>query len=130
MKALTKWPLHPMKLWFSAAPVGKEHARWSGERNILEAGLAGRYTYIAYKLFSSGVSEALVQNRTVHRSLEGLRKYKKSNCQTRYLCFIYTWCTTYYTREPSETQHAARTLTMYSYTITVSEGVVAWMESE
>ena len=69
--------VHPMKLWFSAAPVGKEHAQWSGERNILEAGLAGRYTYIAYKLFSSGVSEALVQNRTVHRSLEGLRKYKR-----------------------------------------------------
>ena len=83
VKALTKRPLDPMKPWFSAVPVGKNKLSAMVKEMCLEAGLAGSYTnhslraFGATALFGSGVSEALVQHRTGHRSLEGLRKYER-----------------------------------------------------
>ena len=76
-----------MKPWFSAVPVGKN--KLSGmvsgmvKEMCLETGLAGSYTnhsllaFGSTALLSSGVSEALVQHRTGHRSLEGLGSTKE-----------------------------------------------------
>ena len=83
VKALTKRPLDPIKPWFSAVPVGKNKLSGMVKEMCLEAGLAGSYTnhslraFGATALFSSGVSEALVQHRTGHRSLEGLGSTKE-----------------------------------------------------
>ena len=83
VKPLTKRPLDPLKPWFSAVPIGKNKLSGMVKAICLEAGLAGSYTNHSLRasgataLFSSGVSEALVQHRTGHRSLEGLRKYER-----------------------------------------------------
>ena len=57
----------------------EEQAQWYGKSHVL----AGSYTNHSRRasgataVFSSGVSEALVQHRTGHHSLEGLRKYER-----------------------------------------------------
>ena len=60
-----------------------------------EAGISGNKTnhslraYAASELFNAGVPEKIIQDRTGHRSLDGLRKYERiSEKQKEAVCQV------------------------------------------
>ena len=69
--------------WYVAVPVGKNVLAKMVPEMCSEAGIAGRKTNHslhvsgASSLFDAGVPERIIQQRTGHRSIEGLRAYER-----------------------------------------------------
>ena len=77
---------HPTSTcWFSATPLGHYSLGRTISRICKEAGIGGYKTNhslratAATRLYQSGVDEQLVMERTGHRSLEGVRSYKRTS---------------------------------------------------
>ena len=80
-------PSEPSAPWYSAIPVGKHTLNDKVKRMCKAAGIEGNTTNHslratgATRMYRSGVPEKVIQERTGHRSLEGLRSYNRSNEQ-------------------------------------------------
>ena len=79
----------PPTTWFTNKPVGHHTLRNTLSRLCKTAGITGyksnhslRAT-AATRLYQSGVDEQLVMERTGHRSLEGIRSYKRTSDMQR-----------------------------------------------
>ena len=68
---------------FSSVPIGKNMFSKMLKTMCSEAGVGGNKSnhslraYAATELFQAGISEKVIQDRTGHRSLDGLRKYER-----------------------------------------------------
>ena len=75
--------------WFTSLPIGKNSLSTMLKKMCAEAGVAGKKTnnslraYAATELFNTGIPEKVIQERSGHRSLEGLRKYERVSEQQR-----------------------------------------------
>ena len=73
--------------WYTATPIGKHTLNDKVKKMCLTAGVQGNKTNHslratgATQMYESGVPEKIIQERTGHRSLEGLRSYEQSNAQ-------------------------------------------------
>ena len=83
LRPLPNVPSDPCKPWFSSVPVGRNTLSNMMKEMAKEAGLPNQYTnhslraYGTTEMFRKGVPEAIIKQRTGHRSLEGLRKYER-----------------------------------------------------
>ena len=86
--------LRPLKsptlhCWYSIKPLGHHTLRNTFSYLCKEAGISGFKTNhslratAATRLYQSGIDEQLVMERTGHRSLEGVRNYKRTSDQQR-----------------------------------------------
>ena len=70
-------------IWFSSTPVGHNTLNSTVKRLCKAAGIEGFKTNhslrvsAATRLFQSGVDEQLIMSRTGHRSIDGVRTYKR-----------------------------------------------------
>ena len=70
--------------WYSAVPVGRNKLAKAVAKMCEDGGIEGYKTNhslratAATRLYASGVDEQLVMERTGHRSLEGIRSYKRT----------------------------------------------------
>lgn len=73
--------------WYSISPVGKNKLAKAVSTMCKTCGIQGFKTNhslratAATRLYSSGVDEQLVMERTGHRSLEGIRSYKRTSSE-------------------------------------------------
>ena len=72
------------KPWYANQPVGKHTLNSMVKVCCEEAGIKGMTNHSlratgATKMFTAGVPEKVIQERTGHRSLEGLRQYEKTS---------------------------------------------------
>ena len=85
VRPLEKKPIDPGKPWYSAVPLGKHTLQQKVKRMCAEAGVGGHKSNHslratgATELYKRGAPEKLIQERTGHRSLEGLRTYERSS---------------------------------------------------
>ncbi len=86
--------LQPMKTpttsrWYTSRPLGHNTITKTMTRLCAAAGIGGFKTNhslratAATRLYQSGVDEQLVMERTGHRSLEGVRTYKRTSSEQR-----------------------------------------------
>ena len=91
---LTAFYLQPLKsptsdCWYSSKPLGHNTISKTISRLCSEAGITGYKTNhslratAATRLYQSGIDEQLVMERTGHRSLEGVRCYKRTSDEQR-----------------------------------------------
>ena len=77
------------KCWYTSRPLGHNTLTKTMARLCATAGIEGFKTNhslratTATRLYQSGVDEQLVMERTGHRSLEGVRSYKRSSDEQR-----------------------------------------------
>ena len=70
-------------LWYSAVPLGKNTLSVMVSKMCTEAGVSGNKTNYSLRvsgatsLFSAGVPERIIQQRTGHRSVEALQLYER-----------------------------------------------------
>ena len=70
-------------VWFTSVPIGKNMLSKMLKTMCFEAGVEGNKSnhslraYAATELFQAGIPEKVIQDRTGHRSLDGLRKYER-----------------------------------------------------
>ena len=75
--------------WYSRRPIGHDTLSKTLPRLCKSAGIQGYKTNhslratAATRLYRSGIDEQLVMERTGHRSLEGVRSYKRTSNQQR-----------------------------------------------
>ena len=75
--------------WYTSAPIGKNPLSTMLKNMCKEAKVPGIKTnhslrvYAATELFNAGISEKVIQDRTGHRSLDGLRKYEQISEQQK-----------------------------------------------
>ena len=73
--------------WFSCVPIGKNKLSNAVASMCKSAGIEGYKTNhsmratAATRLYSSGMDEQLVMQRTGHRSTEGIRSYKRTSSE-------------------------------------------------
>ncbi|XP_064403277.1 zinc finger MYM-type protein 2-like [Halichondria panicea] len=73
--------------WFSKVPLGHNSLKDIVKNMCLKAGIPGYKTNhslratTATRLYSNGVDEQLVMERTGHRSIEGIRSYKRTSSE-------------------------------------------------
>ena len=73
--------------WFSRSPVGHNSLKNFMGNMCREAGILGYKTNhslratAATRLYASGIDEQLVMERTGHRSIEGIRNYKRTSSE-------------------------------------------------
>ena len=98
--ALYLWPAHipTSSCWYSRCVLGHKTLSKTVARLCQSAGIAGFKTNHSLRatatsrLYHSGVDEQLIMERTGHRSLEGVRSYKRtSDTQRESLSDILTW---------------------------------------
>lgn len=83
LRPVLKIPTEDTSPWYTSVPIGKNPLSKMLKCMCEEAGIPGVKTnhslraYAATELFSAGVPEKVIQDRTGHRSLDGLRKYKR-----------------------------------------------------
>ena len=83
LRPLNKAPERADEPWFSCVPVGKNQLGKMVKEVRLQAQVLGKKTNHSLrasgisKLFQAGISEKVIQDRSGHRSLDGLRKYKR-----------------------------------------------------
>ena len=86
--------LHPSRsptatYWFSRRPLGHNHLGTIVSKICKSAGIDGFKTNHSLRatstsrLYQSGVDEQLVMERTGHRSIEGVRSYKRTSAEQR-----------------------------------------------
>ena len=76
VRPLPKIPAGPSAPWFTSVPVGRNTLSKMLQNMCDEGGVQGKKTnhpYAATELLQAGVSEKMIQNRSGHHSLEGLR---------------------------------------------------------
>ena len=84
-KPLQKWS--PTGTWFSKQPLGHNTLQHMMSNMCSKAGIAGYKTNhslratAASRLYHKGIDEQLIMERTGHRSLEGVRSYKRTEEQ-------------------------------------------------
>ena len=82
LRPLTKVPESGDTPWFSSVPIGKNQLSKMVQEMCSQAGVSGKKTNHSLRasaitsLFQAGVSEKVIQDRSGHRSLDGLRKYE------------------------------------------------------
>ena len=85
LKPLPVTPSDPSHPWFSSTPIGKNTLNNMLKQMCRSAGISETFTnhsfraFGATKLFQTGVSEKLIQQRTGHRSIEALRQYERTS---------------------------------------------------
>ena len=82
-RALDKMPPSKDAPWYAPVPLGK-HTLHSMVKKMCEKSYKTNHslwTAAATKMYLDGTPERLIQERTGHRSLEGLRSYERS-CET------------------------------------------------
>ena len=83
LRPLSSVPSVPDAPWFYSTPVGRNTLSKMLATMCEEAGIVGRKTNhslratAATELFHDGIAEKVIQDRTGHRSLEGLRRYER-----------------------------------------------------
>ena len=83
VRPLNKAPKSDNTPWFSSVPVGKNHLGKMVKDMCSQAKIEGKKTNHSLRasgittLFQAGVSEKVIQDRSGHRSLDGLRKYER-----------------------------------------------------
>ena len=84
-KPLQKWS--STGAWFTKQPLGHNTLDTMMSRICKKAGVTGYKTNhslratAASRLYHSGLDEQLIMERTGHRSIEGIRSYKRTNSQ-------------------------------------------------
>ena len=84
LQPLTKLPHDPQKPWFSTIPVGRNTLAKMVKDICKEGQISGNKTNHslratgASELFQAGVPEKVIQERTGHLSLSGLRHYERT----------------------------------------------------
>ena len=79
---LSKIPKYDKSPWFTSVPVGRNTPSKMVKDICLEGGIKGGHTNHslhatgASELFQNGISEKVIQLRTGHLSLQGLRHYE------------------------------------------------------
>ena len=90
-RPLSCTPKEPSQPWYMPVPVGKNTLCKMVSEMCEEAGISGKKTNHslqvsgASSLFSAGVPERIIQQRTGHRSLEALRLYERVTVDQNYL---------------------------------------------
>ena len=85
LQPLAQVPANPSAPWFKTTPVGKNTLGTMIKRMCSNAGISERFTnhslraYGATTLFQAEVPEKLIQQRTGHRSVEGVRRYERTS---------------------------------------------------
>ena len=80
--------------WFSKIPLGHNTLKNIVKNMCQKAGIQGFKTNhslratAATRLYSSGIDEQLVMERTGHRSVEGVRSYKQTSSEQQRMCQI------------------------------------------
>ena len=83
VRPLNKAPESDNAPWFSSVPVGKNQLSKMVKDMCSQAQIEGKKTNHSLRasgkntLFQAGVSEKVIQDRSGHRSLDGLRKYER-----------------------------------------------------
>ena len=76
-------PVDVQTPWYTSVPIGKNPLSKMFKNMCDQAGISGNKSnhslraYAVTELFNAGVPEKVIQDRTGHRSLEGLRKYER-----------------------------------------------------
>ena len=82
---LASKPADPSKPWFTTTPIGRNKLGVMLKQMCQDAGIDGRYSNHSLRaagattMFQAGVPEKLMQQRTGHRSIEGLRRYERTS---------------------------------------------------
>ena len=85
MKPRSKIPVDPTAPWYTAVQLGKNMLAEMMKRISEEAKLPTKYTnhslraYGVTKLFKSDIPDKLIMERSGHRSIEGMRKYQRTD---------------------------------------------------
>ena len=75
--------------WYCAVPIGRNKLSKAVSEMCKECGIGGFKTNhslratAATRLYSAGIDEQLVMERTGHRSLEGIRSYKRTSAEQK-----------------------------------------------
>jgi hypothetical protein len=83
LRPLNKAPESENAPWFSSGPVGKNQLAKMVKDMCSQAKIGGKKTNHSLRvsgitsLFQAGISEKVIQDRSGHRSLDGLRKYER-----------------------------------------------------
>lgn len=84
-RPLEKMPTDENAPWYSPVPIGKHTLQTMVKRMCKEANIKGAKTNhslratAATQMFAQGAPEKVIQERTGHRSLDGLRTYERSS---------------------------------------------------
>jgi len=99
LRPLPSVPLKESLPWFTCAPVGKNTLSQITKKMCGEAKIDGNKTnhslkaYATSKLFQAGIPVKVIQDRTGHKSLDGLRKYESiSEQQKQEACRVLATC--------------------------------------
>ena len=85
MKPKSKIPADPTAPWYTAVQLGKNMLAEMMKRISEEAKLPTKYTnhslraYGITKLFKSDIPDKLIMEKSGHRSIEGMRKYQRTD---------------------------------------------------
>jgi len=98
VRPLAKAPCDPFAPWFMSTPIGKNTLGKMLATMYADADISGHKTnhslraYGTTQLFRAGIPEKVIQDRSGHRSLEGLRKYERiSDKQKQEACKALQW---------------------------------------
>ena len=78
-------PQDPSMPWYSAVPVGRNWLDSMLKKMCQEAGVLGKYSNHSLRaggattIYQVGVLKKLIQERTGHRSIDGLRRYEQTS---------------------------------------------------
>ena len=92
---LTPIPNPKTKIWYKTTPIGENTLAKTVKRLCGAAGIQGHKTnhslrvMAATRLFHEGIDEKLIMERTGHKSLDGVRAYKRSNEKQQGVCPLY-----------------------------------------
>ena len=112
VRPLKDVPSDPSAPWYSAVPIGKHTLNDKVKKMCLEAGVQGNKTNHslratgATRMYQSGIPEKVIQERTGHRSLEGLRSYERSSEQQHQIASASTVLSIPQTQTYHHAQHA------------------------
>ena len=86
MQPHCKIPDDPSAPWFKNQPIGKNTLGTMVKEMCQEAGIHGKTNHSlratgATEMYVAGVPEKIIQERTGHRSLDGLRSYERSTLE-------------------------------------------------
>ena len=99
LQPLPKVPSDDSKPWYALAPVGRNTLSTMVKNICTDAGVGGNKTNHSLRatgttaLFTAGVPEKVIQQRSGHLSLQGLRQYEKvSSEQQQAACRVLSSC--------------------------------------
>ena len=76
-------PENPAALWFTSVPIGKNTLSKMVKTMCEQASISGKRTNHSLRatgittMFQAGLPEKVIQDRSGHRSIDGLRKYER-----------------------------------------------------